>query len=78
MDEREAHQWFVQIAQGLKYLHNKNVIHLDIKTHNILYKVIANKRVFKSSNFGISRIFEAGIQNPKALNLVKTLFSRVI
>ncbi|OWF55868.1 serine/threonine-protein kinase Nek6-like [Mizuhopecten yessoensis] len=42
-----------QIADGLKYLHRKKVLHRDIKTKNIL---LTAGHIIKISDFGISRI----------------------
>jgi serine/threonine protein kinase len=43
-----------QICRGLRYAHNKNVIHRDIKPQNIL---IEKTNVVKLSDFGIAKIF---------------------
>ncbi|XP_033746182.1 serine/threonine-protein kinase nekl-2-like [Pecten maximus] len=42
-----------QIADGLKYLHRKKVLHRDIKTKNIL---LTTGYILKISDFGVSRI----------------------
>ena len=39
-----------QIAEGLQFLHSKNIIHMDIKPQNILFQ---NGQV-KLADFGIS------------------------
>jgi serine/threonine protein kinase len=60
MSEYECHKWFVQIAEGLRYLHvEKNVIHFDIKPQNILYSVnrFCKQRIFKLTDFGLSKMF---------------------
>jgi len=43
-----------QICRGLRYAHNNNVVHRDIKPQNIL---IDKSNVVKLSDFGIAKIF---------------------
>merc|ERR1739848_525973 len=43
--------WAIEIARGIKYLHNKKMIHKDIAARNILLN--GNKKC-KISDFGLS------------------------
>eukprot|EP00924_Labyrinthula_sp_SR-Ha-C_P009176 snap_masked-scaffold_2-processed-gene-15.9-mRNA-1 protein AED:0.20 eAED:0.25 QI:0/-1/0/1/-1/1/1/0/696 len=68
LQEREALNIFVQILQGLNYLHTQaQVVHRDIKLENILFT--GSKRV-KLADFGFSVFVETDpvTQVPKKLN----------
>jgi serine/threonine protein kinase len=48
------YEFFAQITHGLKYVHDKNMIHRDIKLHNVLLKYVDNTIQFKLSDFGFT------------------------
>ena len=52
-DEEIIENWFKQLAQGIFYLHKNGIIHLDIKTKNILYSKDMN--TLKLTDLGHSK-----------------------
>ncbi|GAM19257.1 hypothetical protein SAMD00019534_024320 [Acytostelium subglobosum LB1] len=56
MDESTLKIIFLQVLSALQFLHDKNIIHRDIKPGNILLNIVNKKRlVFKLSDFGLSK-----------------------
>lgn len=50
----------LSISNGLKYLHNNNIIHCDIKPSNIL---LFGNKIIKISDFGVSKFSNTTLQN---------------
>lgn len=55
LSQNQALNYLIQIAEALKIAHNKNIIHRDIKSQNIM--VTRDNRV-KVTDFGIARMAE--------------------
>lgn len=54
LTEAEARKVFVQLFQGVKYLHERNIVHRDIKPENIL---LTDKNLsVKLADFGLGKI----------------------
>ena len=54
--ENEISSWFVQILLSLQYIHEKKILHRDIKTSNIY---LTGSNTIKLADFGISKVLEA-------------------
>ncbi|KFW05439.1 Serine/threonine-protein kinase Nek5, partial [Eurypyga helias] len=52
-DEDQVLNWFVQISLGLKHIHDKKILHRDVKAQNIFLS--NNGKVAKLGDFGIAR-----------------------
>ncbi|NWS97235.1 NEK5 kinase, partial [Mionectes macconnelli] len=52
-DEDQILSWFVQISLGLKHIHDKKILHRDVKAQNIFLS--NNGMVAKLGDFGIAR-----------------------
>ncbi|MBF8296511.1 MAG: hypothetical protein HW389_3056 [Bacteroidetes bacterium] len=50
---KQAIEWLSQIAQGLKVAHEKNIIHRDIKPHNIM---VTPSNQVKIMDFGLAKL----------------------
>ncbi|MDG2845212.1 protein kinase, partial [Vibrio parahaemolyticus] len=52
LNESEALNYSIQIAEALKHAHKNHIIHRDIKPHNIM---ITQDNIVKVTDFGIAR-----------------------
>ncbi|XP_019849874.1 PREDICTED: serine/threonine-protein kinase Nek11-like [Amphimedon queenslandica] len=55
LDESLIMDWFIQLTNAVHYIHDRKVLHRDLKTRNIFLK---DKKI-KLGDFGISRILVA-------------------
>ncbi|XP_046852777.1 serine/threonine-protein kinase Nek4-like isoform X2 [Xenia sp. Carnegie-2017] len=55
LEERQIVEWFVQIAMALQYLHDKRILHRDLKTQNIF---LTKSKIIKVGDLGIARVLE--------------------
>ncbi|USW57901.1 Putative serine/threonine-protein kinase, active [Septoria linicola] len=54
LTEVETRKLFVQLFQGIKYLHERNIVHRDIKPENIL--LVDKELNIKIADFGLAKI----------------------
>lgn len=62
-DERVARYVFLQVAEGLRYIHGKDIVHRDLKPENILVDAKASRGDLievKLSDFGHSKLINDG------------------
>ncbi|XP_053377246.1 serine/threonine-protein kinase Nek5-like isoform X2 [Mercenaria mercenaria] len=58
LKERECINILEQICNGLKYLHDKNIAHRDVKTTNILLQKQNGELVVKIGDFGVAKVMD--------------------
>ena len=56
LDEKHILRWLVQISTALKYVHEKNLLHRDLKTQNIF---LTGKGDIMLGDFGIARVLKS-------------------
>lgn len=56
--ENNVIQWFTQLTLALKYVHDKSILHRDIKSQNVLLTGKSSHDTAKLADFGISRFLE--------------------
>lgn len=56
LEERQVVEWFVQIAMALQYMHERNILHRDLKTQNIF---LTKSKIIKVGDLGIARVLDS-------------------
>lgn len=51
--EQQIFDWFIQLCLALKHVHDKNILHRDLKTQNIF---LTKRNLIKLGDFGIAKI----------------------
>ncbi|XP_018103102.1 serine/threonine-protein kinase Nek5 isoform X2 [Xenopus laevis] len=59
-EEEQILSWFVQISLGLKHIHDRKVLHRDIKAQNIFLS--SNGTLAKLGDFGIARMLNSTME----------------
>jgi len=52
-DENEVLNWFTQICLALKHVHDKKILHRDLKSQNLF---LTKRGILKLGDFGIARV----------------------
>ncbi|XP_071961360.1 ubiquitin carboxyl-terminal hydrolase BAP1-like [Antedon mediterranea] len=67
LEEKQIVEWFVQIAMALQYMHERNILHRDLKTQNIF---LTKSKIIKVGDLGIARVLDSC--NDMATTLIGT------
>lgn len=67
LPENQVVEWFVQIAMALQYLHERHILHRDLKTQNVF---LTRSNIIKVGDLGIARVLEN--QSDMASTLIGT------
>lgn len=71
LGEVEARRAMRQILEGLAFLHERNIAHLDLKPQNLLLTVEDSCDDIKLCDFGVSRLLEPGTEVRAILGWLK-------
>ncbi|XP_034295082.1 serine/threonine-protein kinase Nek4 isoform X4 [Pantherophis guttatus] len=67
LPESQVVEWLVQIAMALQYLHEKHILHRDLKTQNVF---LTRSNIIKVGDLGIARVLDN--QHDMASTLIGT------
>lgn len=57
-------EWFTQICLGLKHIHDRKILHRDLKGQNIF---MTSKGIIKIGDFGIAKVLASTMQNARTV-----------
>ncbi|CAF0791627.1 unnamed protein product [Adineta steineri] len=57
LSEDQIVEWFIQICMALQYMHEKNILHRDLKTQNVF---LTKNEIVKVGDLGIARVLDSG------------------
>jgi serine/threonine protein kinase len=78
LEEDEARKVMKQILDGVAFLHEKNIVHLDLKPQNLLLSVQDNCDDVKLCDFGLSKVLEPGVKVREIIGTVDYMAPEVL
>ncbi|XP_076251839.1 death-associated protein kinase related-like isoform X1 [Rhynchophorus ferrugineus] len=78
LGEMEARKAMKQILEGVSYLHDRNIAHLDLKPQNLLLSVEDSCDDIKLCDFGISKVLQPGVTVREILGTVDYVAPEVL
>lgn len=79
LGELEARRAMKQILEGLAFLHERNIAHLDLKPQNLLLTIENSCEDIKLCDFGISRVLEPGVEVRELIGMfLKDIFEGIV
>lgn len=78
LSEIEARKAMKQILEGLSYLHDRNIAHLDLKPQNLLLSIEDSCDDIKLCDFGISKVLQPGVTVREILGTVDYVAPEVL
>ncbi len=71
--EEDAATLTRDLISGLHALHERDILHLDIKPENILFESMEENARIKITDFGLSRVFSANSDGENSQNAIPTM-----
>ena len=62
--ESQILDWFTQICLGLKHVHDRKILHRDIKCQNVF---LTKSNIIKLGDFGIARVLKHTVEVAKSM-----------
>ncbi|KYB25355.1 death-associated protein kinase related [Tribolium castaneum] len=78
LGEAEARKAMKQILDGVSFLHERNIVHLDLKPQNLLLSIEDNCDDIKLCDFGISKVLEPGVKVREIIGTVDYVAPEVL
>lgn len=64
MQEEQILDWFTQICLGLKHVHDRKILHRDLKAQNIF---LTKSGIVKLGDFGVAKILNSTLDNARTM-----------